>query len=732
MSQSPPADLRFDLARPRSVSVSPDGDRVAVVVNEDDPNEDETRTSLFVVPTDGSRDPHRLTRVADADSPTWSPDGDRLAVSMARSRDVELAVGRGDDGRGADAGSAGGDADGDEDATADGDAAGDPGENDAPDEPKSQVWVFDLALGGDPRQVTEFSEGVGAFDWSPDGDRLVVTARDPTDEQEAYLTGVREEDAPYEVTRLQHKKDGAGFLDDVRQYCFVVDADAVGASADDGATRLDDAYGRGARSEYHGLQPAWGSSDRIAFTSYRGDDPDQQYTLDVFTIAPDGSDLTRVTDGDVTASGLRWSPDGSRLAFSASHPTNVHAPTEVHVAGEGVGTGEGCETRSVSASLDRTVSRSGSAEWVTDRRLLAPVGDEALTRLVALDAESDDPKRVFAAQGDGRTVSSFSLGGDTVSVILSHPNEGIDVFALDAADAIAGDVEPTRLSTFNDEVLADYQLPTCRRVAFENGDGVEVEGLAYLPPDFDDDDPERRGLICHIHGGPTAYDAPGFSADYAHWTGKGYVVLNVNYRGSTSYGRAFSEAIRGEWGPREADDILSGVDELLARGWVDPERLFISGFSQGGINTLYVVTRDDRFAAAAPEHGIYDFYSDFGTADMHQWYVNDMGVPWENEDAYRNISSLLDIDRVDTPLLITAGENDWRCPPSQAEQLYVSATRVGIDTKLVVYQDEHHNIGKPKRGVHRLEELTGWFELYDPAVETADVTADVADDTDGA
>ncbi|HET7324389.1 MAG TPA: prolyl oligopeptidase family serine peptidase, partial [Halococcus sp.] len=186
------------------------------------------------------------------------------------------------------------------------------------------------------------------------------------------------------------------------------------------------------------------------------------------------------------------------------------------------------------------------------------------------------------------------------------------------------------------------------------------------------------------------------------------------YRGSTSYGRAFSEVIRGDWGPRESDDILSGVSHLTDRGWADPERLFLTGFSQGGINTAYVVARTDRFVAAAPEHGIYDFFSLYGTNDMHLWYENDVGLPWEVPEDYRAMSSIEDVGEINTPLLITAGEHDWRCPPTQAEQLYVSVKRRGIPSKLVMYPDEHHDIGRPKRATHRLETLTDWFEEHDP------------------
>ncbi len=717
----------YDFTRPEEVSVSPGGDRVAFLATEPDPVADESRTSLFVVPTDGSRDPHRLTRASDASGPKWSPDGSKLGFLASRDEDVALSIARDPDEAGEDDGD-------DSDESATGLAS------------PTQLWVFDLDLGGDARQLTDRDEGVREFDWSPTGDRVVFSSRDPTGEQIEYLRE-RRDGGPIEVRRLQHQADGQGYLDDVATYLFVADV------ATRAVTRLDDAYGAGASEPLTGLQPAWGpgpdgGDGRIAFVSNLGADPDRDLALDVYVVEPDGANRTRLTEGDAAASRLSWGPDGERVAFVARDAVNWCLPQDVRVADVASG-----EVRSVSASLDRTVAWGGAPTWIDDDALLVPIGDGGWTRLARVDADGDAPERVWKSQRRDRTIGAFDAAGGTVALGYGGADEGTDVYAADVADLLAdvsddgeggvdgddagdgvanaesdgGDpVEPTRLTRLNGDLFDDADLPRCTRVTFEDSDGVEVEGLVYYPPDAELDGdteaeagagPDGRPLIVHIHGGPIAYDAPAFDFDYAHWTGKGYLVLNVNYRGSSSYGRAFTETIRGDWGPREADDVLSGVDELVARGWADPDRLFCSGFSQGGVNTAHVVIRDDRFAAAAPEHGVYDFYSLFGTADLHRWYVNDLGTPWENPEGYRGMSSLADVDEIETPLLITAGSEDWRCPPSQAEQLYVSVRERGVEAELVVYPGEHHNIGKPKRATHRLRRLTDWFGDHDPGRE---------------
>jgi len=723
MAEELPAEAFYDQSiLTQDIHVSPDGDRVAFVARESDPDADERRSSVFVVPTDGSSDPYRLTRASDAGGVQWSPDGTKLAAVMAREEDVELTVDRDEDER-ADETQDSGDVsedgnDGDEDDEDDEETGGTgPGD----DGPRPQVWVYDMERGGDARQITDRDEGVSDFDWSPESDRMVVAARDPTEDDEEYLEQVRD-DGPIEIERLQHKLDGEGWLDEVRSYLFVVDVQSRETE------RLDDTGFPPNANE--GLQPSWGPDGRIAFRGFDPQafdcDPDDTNAQDLYTIAPDGSDRRRVTDGEFALGGAEWGPNGDRLAFPAMDPENPYRPTEAYVCAPDAG-----EYESVSAGLDRTLSFYGGLRWLDDESLVTLIGDEGRTRFVRLRAEGE-PDRVFESQGEFETVQGFDLAADAdrIACAVAHPTEGKDLYAFDAAELTAGteDRNPrTRLTELNASLTENYDQPACTRetvtVESDGEDPVEVESIVYHPPTFDPGEDEPLPLVLYIHGGPMFYDAPRWTFKDVFWTTRGYAVWKVNYRGSSSYGRDFCETLRGRWNSVEVDDLLAGTDAAVERGFADPDRLFVTGLSQGGINTAYLITRTDRFAAA-PEHGVYDLRSAFGTDDSHNRLEADFGFPWENPEAYESASSIDDVGEIDTPTLVTAGENDWRCPPTQAEQFYVSLRKQGVDAKLVIYQNEHHDVGDPDRAVHRLEELESWFRQHDPTVDGAEDEAE--------
>ena len=697
----------YDLRFPSAPRVSPDGQWVAFSVAGSTRVKNETYSNLWLVQTNGSEPPHRLTRGETGDrAPAWSPDGRHLAFLSTRPHELDLSDDQGED----------------DDSRA--------------EEPKTQVWVLDMKRGGEPRQVTRRDEGVEAFDWSPDSTRIVFSSRDPGAEESQYLKSIRGEKEPKDrgplvIGRTQHKHDLLGYLDDVRCHLFVAEVQSRNV------TRLTS----GPCDEG---SPQWSPDGRwILFASNRTGDADNNLRTDLWLVSPDGTRTARLTRGDVDARGARWSPDSQEVVFVSSlEPENSYVlsylmsvslddalkvdslsdcvgegfasiggvvPDEVD--GDPIGNArvypepEGrTPVRILTEGLDRpVVSEPG---WASDGRILFLAGDRGQTRL-GVTTQEGEASLVYPTDRMVSLDRGFDACGGVCVVVIDGPREGKNLYAI--PDDPGG--EAIQLTNFNREIFAACSTADQQRIQFTNSDGGVVEGLVVLPPGFNAAAGEAP-LIVSIHGGPMSYDSPGFRFDHQYWAGLGYLVLMVNYRGSISYGEQFCRSIQSDWGPREHDDILSGVRELLDRGWADPEGLYCTGFSQGGIMTNWAVGHTDVFRAAVSQHSMWDYVAAFGSDDCHLWWQDDLGVPWQNEAVYRRISPASGVANIRTPLLITAGEKDWRCPLNQSEQMYVSLKKRGVDTELVIYQGERHAVSKPRQAIDRIRRICEWFARY--------------------
>jgi dipeptidyl aminopeptidase/acylaminoacyl peptidase len=633
------------------LAVSPDGRTAAFTVTEIDRAKDRRSSSLWRVAIDGG-EPQRLTHTGSASAPRYSPDGRFLAFISDRH------------------------------------IAGGPTPQKISE--KGQVVLLPLA-GGEAFPVTALKEGVESFRWAPDSRRLVVVSRDAR-EDEAEKTGTDEPPPPPIVlTRLQHKRDGSGWLDLRRRHLYLVTLDAAiekpGRTAGDSKPLTS--------GPFDDSDPEWSPDGRsIAFSSNRSKDPDENNNSDIWILDVQSGTTSRLTKDDGSDENPEWSPDGQSLAY-VHEPMDppIYATPRVQVIGA-----QGGAPRDVTGTLDRHVS--GSPHWAKDgKAIYVALVDSGRTPIVKVTL---DGTRTTVYDGDA---DSFELAGENIVTIASTPVRPNEVLALPIA---GGAARP--LSKANDELFGTIRFRAAEEIHFKSPDGTAVEGWVIKPLDFDQS--RKHPLILRIHGGPVSQYTDSFNFEHQYLASLGYVVLITNPRGSNGYGEAFCRAIFADWGNKDYQDVMAGVDHVLSLGYVDPKRLGVGGWSYGGIMTNYVITKTDRFAAATSGAGAVDMFSNFATDDLRLWWIKELGFPWRNVDLYRRLSPLMNIEKVTTPTLVMVGDRDYRVPLPQSEQLYVSLRSLGKTAALIVYPGQSHGITRPSYQIDRLRRYGLWYEKY--------------------
>ncbi len=564
----------------------------------------------------------------------------------------------------------------------------------ARDEGQTQVWRLSRQ-GGEAVQMTDTAQAVEDFAWSPDSARLALVLQDPTPqelEKKKEGESYKEKTAPpWVINREQFKTDYVGYLDHRRTHVYLLDV-SVGT-----LTQLTS-------GDYDDDEPVWSpDGGHIAFTSNRSADPDNNYNTDIWVVSsaasssagPMPAELVEVSDSAGPDASPAWSPDGKWIAHTSTTDVAAGVYATAHLA---VSSAAGGNSRVLTAELDRMIFRpefspDGKSIWF----LLEDSGEQNLARI---SPKGGKIERLIT--GDS-VVADFSFGKNSdAAALISRPQLPAEVFSFNQ-----GKLEQRTFT--NQSVLAGLQLGTVEEVHFTSKDGTPIEGFIIKPPDFVEG--QRYPAILDIHGGPQSQFDYSFQFEAQLYAANGYVVIHPNPRGSTGYGQAFCLGIWQDWGGPDFEDVMAGVDYAIARGWADPNRLGVTGWSYGGMLTNHAITKTDRFKAAVTGASSTLYVASYGHDMYQRWWEQELGYPWEPaaREKYERISPYNSVKKVVTPTLIMGGEIDWNVPIINSEQLYLALKTLGVETELVVYPDEYHGIAAPSHVKDLYERYLAWF-----------------------
>ncbi len=556
----------------------------------------------------------------------------------------------------------------------------------------TQLWIAKVGAGRG-RAITDTQETIGDFDWAPDGTRIVLEKNEPSLR--------KTDDAPWVITGSQIQRDGEGFIDGRRTHLWILPAS--------GGTPK-----RLTSGPYDESTPRWSPrGDLIAFVSNRNADPEDTDDTDIWLVPAAGGTPRRLAANPGPDAGPTWSHAGDRVAFvGALRANDFYGTTHVMVAPI-----EGETACDLTAALDNWVSADdvvggGSAQariaWsADDATLVVPFDRRGANWVATIKSEGGEARELL---GGARVHGLVRVSNATKRLYytLSTPTTLSELWTANVDGTGA-----RKLLGVNDAALNAMKLALPKKLEAKNAAGDTIDAWLYPPVDFDP--AKTYPMILYIHGGPQEYDGEFFKTGLENqlFPGKGWAVLRVNYRGSTSYGESFSHALWGDWHTREYEDLMAAVDAaLLSHRWIDPNRLGVGGWSYGGIMTVWIVGHTDRFKVGVPERFEVDYLSCFGTDQWHTQYVTELGKPWENPELYGKKSPGAFITSIKTPLFLIANENDGNCPPTQAMQLYQRLKLMNQPTELVIYPDEAHSMTVPSHYVDRLHRLVDWFGRY--------------------
>jgi len=641
----------WQMKRISAVEVSPDGRKAVYTLTNYDIEGDKSFTDLYLLDiAQGSE--RRLTYTGRESSPVFSPDGKHIAFVSRRN------------------------------------------------ESSAQLFIMPLE-GGEAEKITDLPVGVYSPKWFPDGKRIAFGANILPDYKGDFqqLAALIDKQKKSKVTarsteNVMYRYWDRWLTDGYFSRLFMVDLQSKKVT--DLMPGTNNYFNMMGGVSYD-ISP---DGKQIALSLNSTQAPFERLNYDIYLLQADGSGqlINLTADNEADDVSPVFSPDGKKLLYGRQQIEHFYA--------------DRVEMIVYDLGLKTSLNISGTIDLSMNNWLWSKDG-----KTIYFDAEYQAMNSIFSIPSTGgqhRLIYGAGTNGnlrllDTQTLLFTHHNlnKPADIYSI----SIQG-LKLKQITDVNRALLSSLNFGRVEDVRYKGANDAEVQMFIVYPPGFDP--AKKYPLVVMIHGGPhgTFGDFWHFRWNAHLFAAPGYVTIMPNFHGSTSFGQDFAISIHGEHAPKPFEDVMKATDYMIARGFIDEQRMAAAGGSYGGYLVSWIAGHTDRFAALVNHAGVYDlhlqFASDYAGNRAHQYG----GTPWKDFDKLNENNPSQFAANFSSPMLVIHGELDYRVPVAHAFLVYGIYKGMGLDARLVYYPDKNHWILRPQNSIHWYKEVHNWFERY--------------------